>query len=399
MRFDPTSPAVKADPYPAYMHLREEAPIAWNDAGFWTIARNSDCLKLLRDKRMGKAHPFAWEADHPDLPLVAVHKAMMIFQDGTPHLRLRRLFTSVFTRKAVEDLRPGIAAMTDSLLDGLRGRDEVDLVSEFCFPITLGTICQMLGVPECDIDYCYRLMSTVQRLHEHDLTDIELQLISDNTVELAGYFAEHVRDRKKNPKDDLITLLVQAEVDGEYLSEDEIVANAILMYLGGEDTNAYLMANSTLALLSSPDQADVLRTDQEVVETTAFDEMLRYDSSIQMMPRHVFEDFEYGGVTFEAGQTVMCLLGSANRDELEYENPDVIDLRRQVNRGVGFGGGPHLCLGAPLARVQLKEALPRLFRTFPEMALVSAELEYELLVVRGPKELRLSLGRDRQLVS
>ncbi|WP_325064880.1 cytochrome P450 [Gordonia mangrovi] len=111
--------------------------------------------------------------------------------------------------------------------------------------------------------------------------------------------------------------------------------------------------------------------------------------------QYVFEDVEYGGVTFEVGQTGMCLLGSANRDELEYENSDVIDIRRQVNRGVGFGGGPHLCLGAPLARVQLMEALPRLFRTFPGMALASAELEYEMLVVRWRKELQLSLGRDR----
>ncbi|ABW13827.1 cytochrome P450 [Parafrankia sp. EAN1pec] len=395
MRFDPTAAAIKADPYPAYARLRAEAPVEWNDLGFWTVARHQDCLFALRDKRLGKEHPFAWAIENPDLPLIQIHDAMMIFHDGQAHRRVRRLFTSAFTTRAADRLRPDIAAIVDELLAELVERDEFDLVSQFCYPVTLRTICYMLGVPRSDIDWCHSLTKNVQRLLEQDLSRAELVQISDSTVTLSEYFAEHVRDRRRNPKDDLISLLVQAEIDGERLTEEEIIANSILLYLGGEDTNANLMANSTLALLAAPDQAELLRHDAGVVHATAFDELLRYDSSFQMLTRYANEPVEIGGQRIEEGQTVMCLLGSANRDEREYERPDELDLRRVVKRGVSFGGGPHLCVGAPLARAQLQEALPRLFRAFPWMQNLTEELEYPLLVVRGPKELTLATGKQR----
>jgi len=399
MTFNPADPATKANPYPAYAKLRAEAPIEWNPLGFWTLARNRDCVAILRDKRLGKEHPFPWALEYPDLPLVKIHDAMMIFHDGPQHLRVRRLFASAFNKRATDRLRPDIAVIADELLAELAETDEFDVVSQFCYPVTLRTICHMLGVPRGDIEWMHLLTKNVQRLHEHDLSVAELMQISDNTVTLTEYFAEHVEDRVRAPKDDLISLLTEAEIEGERLTVDEIVANAILLFLGGEDTNACLMANSVLALLDLPEQAELLRNDPSVVDTTAFDEMLRYDTSFQMLPRFVYETLEVDGFTFEEGQTVMCLLGSANRDEEEYDQADRLDLRREVKRGVSFGGGAHLCVGAPLARGQLQEALPRLFRAFPDLERKTEELEYELLVVRGPKQLQLATGRARVLAT
>jgi cytochrome P450 len=394
MLFDPANHADRNNPYAGYARLRKEAPVQWNETmNGWTLARYDDCFEALKDPRLVHEYLMRWEDEFSDLVVFQQIRRMLIVLEGPGHGRLRKLLMPSFNRVSLEALRPSIEANCARLLEGLKGRDEVELVSEFCYPLTVRTICSMLGVPEEDDDFCHERTTRHQRIHEPDVSKDELMEINRGEEELAAYFLDHIRDRRSRELDkaDMISLLVHFEVDGDRLSDDEIVANIVLLYLGGEDTNANLLANSTIALLQHPEQAFEVRSEPDIMET-AFDEFLRYDSSLQFHPRVVAaEGVEYGGQKMNVGDMVFCLLGSANRDEDQYESADELDLHRRGGKAIGFGGGAHRCLGAALARLQTSIALPALFKAFPDMRLPEEPIEYERLFLRGPTRLPLLL--------
>jgi len=321
-------------------------------------------------------------------------RKMLIVLEGPEHIRLRKLLMPSFTPKALAVLAPMIGANTEELIKGLAGRDRIDMVEDFCYPLTVRTICSMLGVPPSDDQFCHERTNRHLRVHEPDITEEELFELNKGEIELAEYFREHVRERRSRALDklDVISLLAHFEVDGDSLSDDEIVANIVLLYLGGEDTNANLLANSAIALLDHPDQAALVREDPKVMDA-GFDELLRWDSSLQFHPRVVADDaVEYGGQTMNPGEMVFCLLGSAHRDPSQFDDPDRLDLTRRIKRPIGFGGGLHRCLGAQMAQLQTSIALPAFFRAFPNLSRATDQLDYDQIFLRGPNELPLSLG-------
>jgi cytochrome P450 len=396
MLFNPADPEHRRDPYPSYAALREQAPVEWNELmGGWTLAKYADCFDALKDTRLIHEYKMRWEDEFPDLLVFAQIRRMLIVLEGPEHLRLRKLLMPSFTPRSLEDLAPMIAQNAGRLIESLAGREQIDLIEDFCYPLTVRTICSMLGVPPGDDEFCHARTSRHLRVHEPDISMDELMEINRGEIELAEYFHEHVRDRRARPLDklDMISLLTHFEVDGDRLSDDEIVSNVLLLYLGGEDTNANLLANATIALLSHPDQARLMRTDPDVMER-GFDELLRYDSSLQFHPRVVADEpVKYGGVTLNQGEMVFCLLGSAHRDPDQFTDPDRLDLTRRIQRPVGFGGGFHRCLGAAMARLQTTIALPAFFRAFPDLDRATDKLEYHQLFLRGPKTLPLWLGK------
>jgi hypothetical protein len=318
----------------------------------------------------------------------------MLQQDPPDHTRLRGLVVKAFTARRVEDMRPRIQQIVDQTLDAVADRGHMDLIEDFAFRLPVTIICDMLGIPEDHREVFYNSSRDGGRLLDPvPLTRAEIEQANASNAMAQMYFQQLFELRRRNPGDDLTTQLVQAEEDGSKLSNEELTANIILLFGAGHETTVNLIGNGLLALYRNPDQLALLQAKPELI-SNAIEEFLRYDSSVQLTGRVALEDIDdLGGKKIPKGESVLCLLGSANRDPAVYpDRPDRLDITRPKIRPLSFGGGIHLCLGAQLARIEAEVAISTLLRRLPDLRLDDAENpEWRpTFVLRGLKRLPAS---------
>ncbi|MFN2506687.1 MAG: cytochrome P450 [Acidimicrobiales bacterium] len=382
------TPEGRADPYPRYAALRAQAPVHRSALGFWVVTRYDDCQAVLRDHRLGKdfsgaanalgiteeqqAEQSAFRGDHSN----------MLFADPPDHTRLRGLANRAFTPRRVEALRPRVVALVDELLDGFEG-DEVDVMSALAFPLPVTVIGEMLGVPREDRAQFQPLVRASTAVLELSITPEALSAATAASETMEKYFLDLVAERRARPQDDLLSQLIEAEDRGDQLTEEELVSTAILLFAAGFETTTSLIGNGLLALLRHPDQLERLRRDRTLIRP-AVEELLRYDSPVQVDARAVYEDLEVLGHPMEAGAAVLTLLGAANRDPARFTDPDRLDVGRSEGAPLSFGSGIHYCLGAALARLEGQIVFERLLDRFSTMELLVDQPRHrDSLTLRG----------------
>ena len=389
---DLTTLTGREDPYPRYERLRQISPVVRAQDGALVVTRYADCTTVARDPRLGHMPPDMLA--HIGFPDWADHAALrtlftsMLVQNPPVHTRLRRLVSGAFTARRVEALRPAIAAMVNDLLDGVEG--EADFVERFAFPLPVNVIGELLGVPEPDRAQFQTLV--------RDWTGV-LEIITPDVLKVADPAAETIREylvglvaeRRRAPKDDLLSALIAAEEAGDQLTGDELLTMAALLFAAGFETTTNLLANAVVALLRNPEQLALLRERPDLAPA-AVEELLRYDTPVQLISRLAGEPLELGGVAVNAGERVVAYLGAGNRDPERFADPDTLRLDRPDNAPLSFGGGIHYCLGAPLARLEAREALPALVRRFPKLYLAGEPERRDSLGIRGYTRVPLTSG-------
>lgn len=396
--FNPLSPEFIRDPYPHYERMRTTDPVHLTPLGMYVASRHAEVSLVMRDKRFGKDYVERtirrYGPKIMDEPVFRSMSHWMLQQDPPDHTRLRGLVVKAFTARRVEDMRPRIQQIVDETLDRIIPQGRMDLIEDFAFRLPVTIICDMLGIPEEHRETFYASSRDGGRLLDPvPLTPEEIKQGNAGNAMAAMYFQQLFELRRRQPGDDLITQLVQAEEDGSKLSNEELTANIILLFGAGHETTVNLIGNGLLALHRNPDQLALLKARPELI-TNAIEEFLRYDSSVQMTGRVALEDIDdLGGRRIPKGESVLCLLGSANHDPAVYpERPDRLDITRQNVKPLSFGGGIHFCLGAQLARIEAEIAISTLLRRLPDLRLddaVNAEWR-PTFVLRGLKRLPAS---------
>lgn len=371
--FNPLDPAFIADPYPFYHRLRETAPVFKTPMGFWLLSRYDDVSFALRDKRFGKDFAASvqrkYGADRMGEPAIANLSHTMLVVDPPDHTRLRGLVTKAFTARRVADMRPRIAALVNEQLDRVAGAGQMDVIRDIAHRLPVIVICDMLGIPE-DHRSAFLVGSNVSGriLDPVPMSAEELERANTGTAMANVYFDKLCELRRREPQDDLTTELVKAEEAGDRLTAEELRANIGLLFGAGHETTTNLIGNGLLALHRHRDQWERLKADPSLIPN-AIEELLRFDSSVQMTGRATLTEVEVGGVTLPAGESVVQLLGAANRDPAQYPDPDRLDVGRQNIRPMSFGGGIHHCLGAQLARLEGELVFTALLERFPNLEL------------------------------
>ena len=393
--FDPLSPEFIRDPYPFYERLRTTDPVHLTAHGSYLASRHAEASLVLRDKRFGKDYVERtirrYGPQIMDEPVFRSMSHWMLQQDPPDHTRLRGLVVKAFTARRVEDMRPRIQQVVDQTLDRIIPQGKMDLIEDYAFRLPVTIICDMLGIPEEHREMFYKGSRYGGRILDPvPMTADEIQEANAASGMSRMYFEHLFELRRKDPGDDLITQLVQAEEAGDKLTNEELTANIILLFGAGHETTVNLIGNGLLALHRNPDQLALLKAKPELIGN-AIEEFLRYDSSVQMTGRVALEEIEdLGGKRIPKGESVLCLLGSANHDPAVYpDRPDSLDITRPNVKPLSFGGGIHFCLGAQLARIEAEIAISTLLRRLPELRLDDAENpEWRpTFVLRGLKRL------------
>ncbi|HTZ94568.1 MAG TPA: cytochrome P450 [Streptosporangiaceae bacterium] len=396
--FDPFAPGFTDDPYPQYAVLRAQAPVYQHPFGFWLLTRYEDVSWLLRaglsvEDRNVTNGPFRELRDQMYGDHAPASDKSMLDRDPPDHTRLRRLVSKAFTPRAVEALRPRITSLVDGMLDAIDQQGSVDLVDALAFPLPFAVIAEMLGTPPADHERIRQLSGTVVRSLEPVADPDLVAAIAAADAELTAIATEMISWKRSNPADDLLTALIAAEDDGDALSDDELVAQTLLLYIAGHETTVNLIAGGTLALLRNPGQLAALRSDPARAGS-AVEELLRYDSPVQASRRITLEPVTIRGTAIPAGAFVMASLGSANRDELFWgaDAAEVRLSRDNAHHHVSFGAGPHHCLGASLARLEASIAFERLVTRFPGLTLDGDVVWNGRINLRGPAHLPVSVS-------
>jgi cytochrome P450 len=385
--FNPLDPGFRVDPYPVYRRLLAEDPVHETPFGR-VFSRYEDCVAVLKDHRhwssdiRNAAQP-GFEPPMGDFLDVAGRP--FLFLDPPDHTRLRRLVSKAFTPRVVETLRPRIQQIVDELLDAVAEKGSFEVIEDLAYPVPVVVISEMLGVPPGDHE-TFRGWSRelAQALDPNPFIDAETVRRRLAAIEsFDEYFRRLIAERKKEPRDDLLSALIAAEEEGDRLTEPELLSTARLILIAGHETTVNLIGNGTLALLRHPDQLRLLRDDPSLAKS-AVEEVLRYDPPVQYTGRIAVEEVEVAGAQFKPGQSVVTLIGAANRDPAQFEDPERFDITRDDDRHLAFGFGIHYCLGAPLARVEGQIALSALVRRFDGLELLVDRPEYgKNIVLRG----------------
>ncbi len=396
--FDPFAPGFTEDPYPQLERLRTAAPVHESPLGFWILSRYDDVSALLRsglsvEERHVGPGPMRElsEAVYGDRG-ERMNGLSMLDKDPPDHTRLRRLVSKAFTPRSIAALEPRVVALVEESLDRIAGAGSVDLVRELAFPLPFAVISQMMGMPDTDHARLRELTGTLVRSLE-PVTDPEVMMaIVAADDELSAMAREVVAWKRGHLDDDLLSRLIQAEDDGDVLDDDELVAQVLLLYIAGHETTVNLVANGVLALLRNPEQQAMLHADPDLAGN-AVEELLRYDSPVQMSRRITLEPHSVGGHHIPAGAFVIASLASANRDE-RFWGDDAAALRldrANANKHVSFGAGVHHCLGAALARLEGRVAIGRFVQRFPR-AVLDGDVEWNGRInLRGPARLPVTV--------
>ena len=386
-------PEILVNPYPFYQRLRAEDPVHWDeDRDHWVLTRHADVVAALRDPRFSAERVLPQDGGGAD-PIAYALSRQMLFLDPPDHTRLRTLVSKAFTPRVIEGMRPRVQAMADGLIDGVQGHGRMDLIADFAFPLPAIVIAGMLGVPSEDRDQ-FKVWSEDfgALLSGTTLTAEEFEAASTGVFSLMNYFLGIIEERRREPREDLLSGLVAAEEQGDKLATQELLVNLVLLLAAGHGTTTHLIGNGMLALLRSPEQLRLLRDDPSLI-AGAVTELLRYDGPVQATGRNATEDLVIGGQPIRKGQHVVTVLGAANRDPAQFPDPDRLDVTRPEGRPVAFGYGIHHCLGAALARIEGQVAIGTLLRRLPDPRLETDAPEYmPSIIFRGQTSLPLAFG-------
>lgn len=398
--FNPFSPAMVADPYPAYKALLRDSPVSWNAMmEIWILARYDDVDMVLThpatsaDRRTAR-NRFSEMMEKQQEAFGPFNRSKtMLTSDPPDHTRLRKLVSKAFTPKSVEALRPRIQEIVDMLLDEAETKGGLELIEDLAVPLPVIVIAEMLGVrPEDRLQFKQWSNEVVATLGGPFTPPDVLERAGQAITSLADYLMPIIEDRRTHPREDLISGLVAAEEQGQVLSQDEIFSTAILLLIAGNETTTNLVGNGVHALLSNPEQLELLRSDPGLIKS-ATEEILRFAGPVQATGRVLKQDMEIGGQQMTEGQATLVLLGAANRDPEKWgDTADKFDITRNPTDHLGLGDGIHFCLGAPLARAEAQIAIGTLVQRFPELR---AESPPELggnFIIRGVKRYALAVG-------
>ena len=385
--FDPTN---RLDPYPLYARTLASQPVLDGGFGLWFALSHDAARSLLRSHKTSSDERNSNEfktnlATDPRLQKYAATEPLMLFVDAPDHTRLRNLVARAFTPRTVEKMHPRLEQLADELLDRIDSDEPVDFVTNVAYPFPITVICELLGIPHEDVPTFQSLSDDLTLMIEPNALRSEEQeaAVDEARAALSQYIRELLDARRQSPGDDLISALLAARDGEDRLSEPELVNMVLLLLLAGHETTVNLLGNAVVALLRNPEQLARWHADPSITRS-AVDELIRYDSPVQMAMRVLLEDTEVDGVVLPAGDQVITLLGSANRDPNIFDNPEQLDLTRD-NGGahMSFGGGIHHCLGMALARTEAEILLSALVARFPDLALAEEPQLRDRFVLRG----------------
>ena len=377
---------VLQDPYPTYACLHEKGPIHYLDVGskwpVWSIVSHAECSSIAKDPRLSakRAHqmllslPLSRQSEFSELARML--SLWLIFMDPPEHTRLRKLLNKGFSPAVVEGLRPQVETIIDQMLTPLQRGAEVELMREFANPMPVRIILEMLGIPQELRDTFVNWSRAIAVFRGNpNRTVEEAHAAQDALIHLTEFFRKTVAERRRNKGSDLISLLIDIEEEGEVLTEEELYAQCIALLFAGHETTRNLIGNGMHILLQHQREASELREQPEMIRS-AVEELLRYESPVQFTARVLKEDIELCGQSIRKGWTVLCMLGAANRDPKQFNEPNHLNLKRLNNQHLAFSAGPHFCIGAQLARLEGQIAISKLVQRFPEVKLVGPRPEW-----------------------
>ncbi|MYT29256.1 MULTISPECIES: cytochrome P450 [unclassified Streptomyces] len=363
-RFDPLAPDVLDDPYPAYARLRATAPLCRMGPGSYGVTRHKDVATLLKDRRLGSEFPEAYHrASAGDGAAGAFFRRIVLYRDPPDHTRLRRLLGQAFSPRLVRSLEARIGGLVDRLLEPARDTGRFDAVTDLAFPLPVMVVCELMGLSAADRDLIRPRAVDLGKAFAAVVPEEDRSAADAAVTWLREYLDEVLAERARRPGEDLLSRMLAAEEAGATLSHAEIVDNAVFSFFAGFETTMNLLATGCAALLEHPGELARLRADRSQLPS-AVEEFLRYDAPIQGTARLVREPVTVGDRTLRPGRVLVLLLGSANRDGEVFRDPDRLDIGRDPNPQVSFGGGMHHCLGAVLARLEGRVVFGRLLDTF-----------------------------------
>ncbi|MVO86549.1 cytochrome P450 [Streptomyces sp. p1417] len=397
--FDPWSPAFVADPYPAFAALRAAGRVHhYEPSDQYLVPHHADVAALLRDRRLGRTYlhrfgheEFGRQAPPPEHePFHVLNDNGMLDLEAPAHTRIRRLVAKAFTPRTVERLRPYVEGVADDLVRGLVADGGGDLVARVAEPLPVAVIAEMLGIPEADRALLRPWSADICGMYELNPGEATAARAVRASVEFSAYLRELIARRREEPGEDLVSGLVAVHDQGDSLSEQEMISTCVLLLNAGHEATVNATANGWAALFAHSDQLAALRAEPERLLPTAVEELLRFDTPLQLFERWVLDDIEIGGTPVPRGSEVALLFGSANRDPAAFTGPDTLDLARADNPHISFSAGIHYCIGAPLARIELAASLAALLRRAPGLRLAAEPRRRPNFVMRGLEELLVS---------
>ncbi|WP_132747800.1 cytochrome P450 [Scopulibacillus darangshiensis] len=381
------------NPYPFYRELHSNGPVQRGTLikhDGWVVTGYKEALHILKHPHFKTRMPIPKDSKD-NKRLIRIQKNMMLFKNPPDHTRIRSLVSKAFTPHAIEAVRTSIEETAHQLLVRVQDAGEMEVKSDFAFPLAMATIARILGVSPQDYPQFRKRADLLIRTT--DLTRTEKTLDGEAAAsELLDYFRSLVKYRLHYPEDDLISKLVGEADDGDKLDEDELLATCILLIIAGHETTVNLIGNGVVSLLKNPDQLIKLKEEPSLIRS-AVEECLRFESPTQLTARFAAEDTEVGGTTIKSGEQIYLLLGAANRDPMRFTDPDIFDITREPNPHLAFGTGNHFCLGSALARLEAQIAINTLLQQLPNLRLENDRLQWRRLFgFRSLEELPISFG-------
>ncbi|MFE8962258.1 cytochrome P450 [Streptomyces iakyrus] len=398
--FDPWGPAFLTDPYPVYAELRARGRVHWFEpTNQWLVPHHADVSALLRDRRLGRTyqHRFSHEefgrtAPPPEHePFHTLNDHGMLDLEPPDHTRIRRLVSKAFTPRTVERLKPYVRGLADELVSALVANGGGDLLKDVAEPLPVAVIAEMLGIPESDRAPLRPWSADICGMYELKPSEDTAAKAVRASVEFSDYLRELIAARRKEPGEDLISGLIAAHDEGDRLTEQEMISTCVLLLNAGHEATVNATVNGWYALFRNPSQLAALRADHTLVPS-AIEELMRYDTPLQLFERWVLDEIEIDGTTIPRGAEIAMLFGSANHDPAVFRNPADLDLTRADNPHISFSAGIHYCIGAPLARIELAASMGALLERAPTLRLAAEPVRKQNFVIRGLEALAVEIG-------
>jgi unspecific monooxygenase len=390
--FDPWDPAFVSDPYPAYAELRDRGRVTYYEpTDQWLVPRHADVSALLRDRRLGRTyqHRFTHEdfgrtAPPPEHePFHTLNDHGMLDLEPPDHTRIRRLVSKAFTPRTVERLKPYVSQLAAELVDALVAKGGGDLLTDVAEPLPVAVIAEMLGIPESDRAPLRPWSADICGMYELSPSEDTAAKAVRASNEFSSYLRELIAARRKNPGDDLISGMIAAhDEDDDRLTEQELISTAVLLLNAGHEATVNSTVNGWWALFRNPEQLAGLRADHSLIPS-AVEELMRYDTPLQLFERWVLDEIEIDGTTIPRGSEIAMLFGAANHDPAVFTDPGRLDLTRADNPHISFSAGIHYCIGAPLARIELAASMGALLEKAPTLSLAAEPERKPNFVIRG----------------
>ncbi|MBW4632296.1 MAG: cytochrome P450 [Iphinoe sp. HA4291-MV1] len=400
VNFNLFDPNFNANPYPTYHRLRSEDPVhRYFVGGDWIVTRYADVKAVLksgcvrtddRPKSIQERNKYLQDKEKNLNTLAFTTSRFLFYMNPPDHTRLRGLVGKGFSSVVVERMRPHIQEIVDELLDKVRHKGSMDIVADLASPLSVNVISRLLGIPKEAQQQLHQWTNVLSRILDPLVSLEEYKAMNKATEEIQEYLRTLIAEREKDPQADLISNLIAAKEQNDRLSQKELLAICTLLFGAGEETTGNTIGNGMLALLQHPNQIEQLKREPTKIQS-AVEEIIRYDSAIQMLTRIATDNLEIGNRTIKAGEKIVLCLGAANRDPKQFPEPDELNINREQNQHVAFADSIHYCLGAALARVEAQIAINTLIQQFPDLKLASNKLEWKKsIVIRGLKALPVS---------